>query len=66
MFHKGEKPQDETAASTAQFSGETKGQKKRKMLKLDSTQMFSPIRDVRDGIVVTKDRRYIKSWSSRL
>lgn len=60
MFKKGKKPQSEAAASAAQYSDEAKKQKKKKMLKLDSTQMFSPVRDIRDGIVVTKDRRYIK------
>lgn len=39
---------------------EAKKQKKKKLLELQSTQMFSMVRDVRDGIVVTKDRRYIK------
>lgn len=34
--------------------------KKKKLLELRSTQMFSMVRDVCDGIIITKDRRYIK------
>ena len=50
------KPQVEgqPAASSSKKSG------KQKKLQIRSTQMFSPVRDVRDGIVVTKDKRYIK------
>lgn len=33
---------------------------KKNMIKIMSTQMFSPIRDVCDGIILTKDGRYIK------
>lgn len=32
----------------------------KKMLRLQSTQGFSPIREVRDGIICTKDERYVK------
>ena len=35
-------------------------EKKQKLLQLTSTQNFSPIRDVKDGIIITKDKRYIK------
>lgn len=35
-------------------------QQKRQVVKIKSTQMFSPVRDVRDGIIVTKDGRFIK------
>ena len=31
-----------------------------KLLKLASTQMWSPVKDLRDGIVLTKDGRYIQ------
>lgn len=37
-----------------------KKEKSKKLMELKSTQMFSMVRDVRDGIVVTKDKRYIK------
>lgn len=37
-----------------------KDKKKEKLLQIVSTQMFLPIRDVRKGIIVTKDGRYIK------
>lgn len=33
---------------------------KEKLLKLSSTQMWSPVKDLRDGIVVTKDGRYVQ------
>ncbi len=39
---------------------EIEKEKKKKLLQIQSTQMFSMVRDVRDGIVVTKDRQYIK------
>lgn len=42
------------------FDGNQKNPRGKKLLQLQSTQMFSMIRDVRDGIVVTKDRRYVK------
>ncbi len=38
---------------------ETK-QKKKKLVKLDSTQKWSPIKDVKDGLVITKDGRYVQ------
>ena len=31
-----------------------------KKIKIRSTQIFSPIRDIRDGIIITKDGRFIK------
>ena len=31
-----------------------------KLMKLNSTQMWSPIKDLRDGIVITKDGRYVQ------
>lgn len=31
-----------------------------KLMKLDSTQMWSPVKDLRDGIVITKDGRYVQ------
>lgn len=31
-----------------------------KLMQLNSTQMWSPVRDLRDGIVVTKDGRYVQ------
>lgn len=34
--------------------------KKTRMQKLESTQMWSPIKDIKDGIVITKDGRYVK------
>lgn len=30
------------------------------MLKIESCQAFSPLRDIKDGIMITKDRRFIK------
>lgn len=41
------------------------GQKKEKtppkqIVKVKSTQMFSPVRDVKDGIIITKDGRFVK------
>ena len=33
---------------------------KQHVVKVKSTQMYSPIRDVRDGIIITKDGRFIK------
>lgn len=35
-------------------------EKKDKLQEILSTQMFSPIRDVRDGIICTKDGRFVK------
>lgn len=37
-----------------------KKEKKQKLLQLTSTQLFSPFRDVKDGIIITKDKRYVK------
>ena len=37
-----------------------KAEKKKKLKQITSTQAFSPVRDVRDGIVITKDGRFIK------
>lgn len=37
-----------------------KANKKNKKVTLSSTQMWSPIRDVKDGIVITKDGRFVK------
>ncbi|MDD6484020.1 MAG: hypothetical protein PUF72_05535 [Clostridiales bacterium] len=34
--------------------------KKKKLMKIQSTQAFSPIRDINKGIVCTKDRRFVK------
>lgn len=34
--------------------------KKEKLLQITSTQTFCPIRDVKDGIIYTKDGRYVK------
>ena len=31
-----------------------------KLLKLNSTQMWSPVKDLRDGVVITKDGRYVQ------
>lgn len=31
-----------------------------KLMKLHSTQMWSPVKDLRDGIVITKDGRYVQ------
>ena len=33
---------------------------KKNLKQITSTQAFSPIRDVRDGIVITKDDRFVK------
>lgn len=33
---------------------------KKKLKKLQSTQMWSPIKDIKDGIVLTKDQRYVQ------
>lgn len=34
--------------------------KKKKLITLSSTQMWSPIKDVKDGIVITKDERFVQ------
>lgn len=34
--------------------------KKKKLKQIESTQIFSPIRDIKDGIVLTKDGRFVK------
>lgn len=39
---------------------EDPGKESRKLLKLTSTQAYSPILGIKDGIVVTKNREYIK------
>ena len=39
---------------------ERKMAKTKKLQLLQSTQTFSPVKDVRDGIIVTRDERYIK------
>lgn len=39
---------------------ENNKKKKEKLLRIMSTQMFLPIRDVKDGIICTKDGRFIK------
>lgn len=36
-----------------------KKEKKKKLIQLDSTQMWSPVKDVLEGIVITKDDRYV-------
>ena len=40
----------------------TKKDKRKKsgLLKIESSQAFSPLRDVKDGIIITKDRRFLK------
>ena len=55
---KRERKKQEKSEKKAQKKQEKEKQKK--LMRLPSTQMYSPVRDVRDGIVVTKDRRYIK------
>lgn len=35
-------------------------QKKKKMEKLESTQMWSPVKDIKNGVVLTKDGRYVQ------
>lgn len=37
-----------------------KKDKSKKLKTLSSTQMWSPIRDIKDGIIVTKDNRFVK------
>ena len=37
-----------------------KGKNIKKLLKIQSTQAFLPVRDIKDGIIITKDRRYVK------
>ena len=37
-----------------------KNKKSNKLKQIKSTQAFSPIRDVRDGIIITKDGRFVK------
>lgn len=37
-----------------------KQEKEEKLIQLASTQMWSPIKDLRDGIIVTKDGRYVQ------
>lgn len=38
----------------------SKQTKKKKLIKLQSTQMWSPIKDILDGIVITKDSRFVQ------
>lgn len=45
--------QEEQIQQPEQDSGE-------KLMKLNSTQMWSPVKDLRDGIVITKDGRYVQ------
>lgn len=35
-------------------------QKQKKLITIKSTQMWSPIKDVKDGIVITKDERFVQ------
>lgn len=49
----GKEKQNNTAPSTEREHDE-------KLLKLDSTQMWSPVKDIRDGVVITKDGRYVQ------
>ena len=37
-----------------------KDPKQKKLRMLESTQMWSPIKDIRDGIVITKDNKYVQ------
>lgn len=37
-----------------------KEEKARELVQITSTQAFSPIRDIRDGIIITKDGRFVK------
>ena len=37
-----------------------KKERKKNLIKLDSTQKWSPVLDVRDGVVLTKDGRYVQ------
>lgn len=57
MADKKKKRRKETASSTVQEpeTSESTG----KLAKLDSTQMWSPIKDVKEGIIITKDGRYV-------
>lgn len=39
---------------------ENTSRKRRNLVKLESTQMWSPIKDIKDGIVITKDGKFIQ------
>ena len=41
-------------------AGKKKAQKEKKLLTLQSTQSYSPILGVKNGIIVTKDEKYVK------
>lgn len=45
---------------TASEESKQPKQKKQKLVTLTSTQMWSPVKDVKDGVVLTKDGRFIQ------
>lgn len=42
------------------FEEELEEEESEKLMKLNSTQMWSPVKDLRDGIVLTKDGRFVQ------
>lgn len=55
MFGKNTETSKETIDSTNEEPGV-----KRNVIKVKTTQNFSPIRDIKDGIIITKDGRFVK------
>lgn len=41
-------------------SGQQEPERKGKLAKLESSQMWSPIKDIKDGVIITKDGRYVQ------
>lgn len=53
-----QKNKSSTAKSETPKSGKD-SDKKKKLAVIESTQMWLPIRDIKDGIIITKDNRYV-------
>lgn len=54
------KKQKDLEAEAMQEVQEEESEKKNKLITLSSTQMWSPVKDIKDGIVITKDGRYVQ------
>lgn len=64
MFRKRKKPEVSDEQDTIEIdqivSEPEEPEQPAKMKYLDSTQMWSPVKDIKDGIVITKDGRYVQ------
>ena len=54
------KPQKNSSPKAKKKKKHRKKKSGEGLMKIDSTQIFSPVRDVRDGIIITKDGHFVK------